>query len=139
MASYKEPVKGKLGIRSHISKRMCFGICCDTKKECLDELRDRVGYYDSFKYRFHTSSWSESDMLQHQEYLKEMAEWRKSQREERKYRKECAKWINEHKSLLKEEFLERLENKSWINVKVKKEALKMWLTMPERVKEEVHE
>lgn len=59
--------------------------------------------------------------------------------EERKYRKECAKWINEHKSLLKDEFLERLENKSWINVKVKKEALKMWLTMPERVKEEVHE
>lgn len=28
---------------------------------------------------------------------------------------------------------------AWINVKVKKEALKMWLTMPERVKEEVYE
>lgn len=135
MTVYKTPIKGKLGIRSGVSKRMCFGICCDSKKECMEELRGSVGYYDSLKWRFHVSTWGDEDMRQHEEFLKARAEERAERKKEREYRKECFKWVEENKILLKDEFLKRLEEKSWINIKVKREALKQWLSMPERRKE----
>lgn len=134
MTSYKIPLKGKLGIRSGVSKKMVFGICCDSKKECMNELRLHIGYYDSLKWRWHTSQWNNDDLVDYQKYLKEMKELREAQKEDFRYRKECAKYVNENKHRLKDEYLKRLDE-SAINIKVKKRNLEQWLSMPDRVKE----
>lgn len=134
MTIYKQPILGKLGIRSGVSGNMCFGICCDSKKECNSELQAHVGYYDSLKWRWHTSTWSEKDLKRHQEYLETKREMRKAQQEERQLRKECAKWVNENKHKLKDEYIKKLDNSS-ANIKVKKEMLTQWLSIPDRVKE----
>ncbi len=134
MTIYSEPLKGKLGIRSGVSGNMVFGICCDSKKECLSELRGHIGYYDSLKWRWHTSQWNDRDMEAYQEYLETKREMRKAQQEERQLRKECAKWVNENKHKLKDEYIKKLDNSS-ANIKVKKEMLTQWLSIPDRVKE----
>lgn len=130
---YKNPVKNKYGIRSGISKRMCFGICCDSKKECRDQLKSKVGYYDSLKYRFVVSQWGENDLEEHQKYLKDREEEREDKRKEAAYRKECFKWVEENKIRLNEEWLAKFEAKSYQNIKVKKSSLEQWLLKPERV------
>ena len=134
MSSYKHPVKGKLGIRSGVSKRMCFGICCDSKKECREELQNHVGYYDSLKYRFHISEWSDNDLQEHQKYLEEKIEQKKEKQKEFAYRKECGEWVNEHKYFLKDEWLDKFENLIFQNIKVRKHVLEQWLQNPNRIK-----
>lgn len=135
MASYKNPLLGKYGIRSSISKSMCFGICCDSKKECREELRSKVGYYDSLKYRFVVSEWYQNDLDEYQKYLKDREEEREYRRKDQEYRKECFKWVKENKKRLNEEWLTKFETKTYQNIKVKRSALEQWLLKPERLKE----
>ena len=67
MSSYNPPIVGKAGVRSGVSKRLVFGICCDTKKEALNELRSRIGW-DSAKWRWKIASWSKDDMNDYEDY-----------------------------------------------------------------------
>lgn len=136
MAIYKQPIKGKCGIRSGVSGKMVFGICCDTAKECKSELTAHVGYYGSLKWRWHTSQWNENDLADHQKYLEEKREMREAKKEEWRYRKECAKWVNENKHKLKDEYIKKIDE-SEQGIKIKMSWLKQWLNMPERLKEEI--
>lgn len=131
---YKIPVKGKYGIRSGVSKRMCFGICCDSKKECRDKLKNKVGYYDSLKYRFIVSQWSDSDLEEHKKFLEEKKKKKEDKRKEMTYRKECHTWVEEHKCQLNDEWFYKFEAGYYPNIKVKKSALEQWLNKPERIK-----
>ena len=73
MASYDPPIVGKVGVRSGVSKKMAFGICCDTKKEALDKLRKRIGW-DSAKWRWKTDSWNKADIKDYEEYENQISE-----------------------------------------------------------------
>lgn len=131
MTVYTTPIAGKLGVRSGVSHKMVFGICCDSKKECMDSLRSRIGYYQSLKWRWIISQWNSKDLKDQQEYYKGIEE-------SQKFRKECTKeyinYINENKYKLKDKFLEKF-NKLYMNVKSKKNCLEKWLSMPDRRKE----
>lgn len=138
MTSYKTPVKGKFGVRSGVSGKMAFGICCDSKKECMSELSAHVGYYDSLKWRWHVSQWNDEDLSYHQKYIEEMMKMREAKKEEWRYRKECAKWVNENKHKLKDEYIKKIDE-SEQGIKIKMSWLKQWLSMPNRLKENNNE
>lgn len=145
MSSYNPPIVGKVGVRSGVSKKMVFGICCDTKKEALAELRSRIGW-DSVKWRWKTDSWSKADMNDYEDYRQEMKELRKQQKLDRKEKREKAIFIRANIDKLKEEYIERF-NKSFIdsdrscyyNVRSAYHTLNKWLKMPERLKESIDE
>lgn len=142
MASYNPPIVGKVGVRSGVSKNMVFGICCDTKKEALAELSNRIGR-DSFKWRWKTDSWSKADMKGYEAYKQEMKELREQQELDRKEKREKALFIRANIDKLKEEYIERFnksfmysDRSSYYNVRSAYTTLNQWLKMPERVKEQ---
>ena len=59
---YDKPILGKCGIRSKVSKKMAFGICCDYAREYKQELIKKIGYWESEKYRWMYSNWSQKDL-----------------------------------------------------------------------------
>ena len=142
MTSYNPPIVGKVGVRSGVSKKMAFGICCDTKKEALDELRSRIGW-DSAKWRWKTDSWSKADMKDYEEYKQEMKELRERQELDRKEKREKALFIRANIDKLKEEYIEKFnksfmytDRKTYHNVRGAYHTLNEWLKMPERLKGE---
>ena len=60
--TYTKPIIGKFGIRSRITKKMAFGICADTKRECKTALIYKIGYWESQRYRWQVSQWRKSDL-----------------------------------------------------------------------------
>ena len=140
MSSYNPPIVGKVGVRSGVSKKMAFGICCDTKKEALDELRNRIGW-DSVKWRWKTDSWGNADIKEYEEYKREMKELREQQELDRKEKREKVLFIKANIDKLKEEYIERFNNtfmfsdrKSYYNVRSAYHTLNEWLKTPERLK-----
>lgn len=142
MSSYNPPIVGKVGVRSGVSKKMAFGICCDTKKEALDELRNRIGW-DSVKWRWKTDSWSKADMKEYEEYKREIKIFRMQQESERKLKRQIVSYIKVNIDKLKDEYIEKFNNtfmfsdrKSYYNVRSAYHTLNEWLKMPERLKGE---
>ena len=84
---YEHPQVGKVGVISHVSKNLVFGICADTKKEARARLREKVGYNDSLKYRWGTCIWTDINVKEwevqrkeHEEYLADIRALREEQR-----------------------------------------------------------
>lgn len=143
MVSYNPPIVGKVGIRSGVSKKMAFGICCDTKKEALAELRSRIGW-DSAKWRWKTVSWSKADMKDYEDYKQEMKELREQQELDRKEKREKALFIKANIDKLKDEYIEKFNKyfmcsgrKTYHNVRSAYHTLNEWLKMPERLKGDI--
>lgn len=142
MASYNPPIVGKVGVRSGVSKKMAFGICCDTKKEALDKLRKRIGW-DSAKWRWKTDSWSKADIKDYEEYKHELKIFRMQQESERKLKRQLVSYIKANITKLKDEYIEKF-NKTFMfsdgsvyyNIKSAYHTLNKWLKMPERLKEQ---
>jgi hypothetical protein len=87
MVVHKEPTLGKMGVFSQVSKSFVFGICCDSKKECLEELGNHIGFYDKLKYRWSCKAWTEIAIFEWKEQRKEHEEFineRKKQIEQMK-------------------------------------------------------
>lgn len=59
---YNKPILGKCGVRSKISKKMAFGICCDCARECKSELIKKIGFWESQKYRWQYDNWNKNDI-----------------------------------------------------------------------------
>ena len=142
MSSYNPPVLGKIGLRSSVSKKMAFGICCDTKKEARDELRNAIGW-DAAKWRFKTASWNKADMKEYEDYLQELKAVREKQELDRKEKREKALFIKANINKLKDEYIEKFnksftdrDRKTYHNVRSAYNVLNEWLKMPERVKEQ---
>ena len=141
MASYNPPVVGKIGVRSGVSKKLAFGICCDSKKEALAELRSRIGR-DSLKWRWKTASWNKEDLKQYEEYKQEMKELKEEQEVDRREKREKAIFIRNNIDKLTDEYKEKFE-KSFVyegetkyhHVRSAYTTLNQWLERPERVKE----
>ena len=141
MTNYNPPIIGKVGVRSGVSKNMAFGICCDSKKEALDELRSRIGR-DSLKWRWKTDSWSKADMKDYEDYKQEMKELRERQELDRKEKQEKALFIKANIDKLTDEYKEKFK-KSFVyegetkyhHVRSAYTTLNQWLERPERVKE----
>lgn len=146
MSSYNPPIVGKVGVRSGVSKKMAFGICCDTKKEALDELRNRIGW-DSAKWRWKTDSWSNADMKDYEDYKREMKVFRMQQESERKLKRKLVSYIKANITKLKDEYIEKFnkifmiymfsDRKCYYNVRTAYHTLNEWLKMPERLKGEL--
>ena len=142
MSSYNPPVLGKIGLRSSDSKKMAFGICCDTEKEARDELRNGIGW-DAVKWRLKTDSWNKADMKEYEDYLQEMKAVREKQELVRKEKREKALFIKANINKLKDEYIEKFnksftdrDRKTYHNVRSAYNVLNEWLKMPERVKEQ---
>lgn len=142
MSSYNPPIVGKVGVRSGVSKKMAFGICCDTKKEALAELRGRIGW-DSAKWRWKTDSWNKADIKEYEEYKRELKVFRMQQESERKLKRKLVTYIKANINKLKDEYIERFnktfmfsDKKSYYNVRSAYHTLNKRLKMPERLKGE---
>lgn len=141
MTLYNKPILGKFGIRSACSKRMAFGICADTKKECFDELKNHIGYYDTLKYRWFASPWYEDDIKEQENFEQEMIEFKENQKKERIEKKEKAKFIKNNLDNLKDEYIEKFKKSflsydgAYRNIREAYTVLKQWLSMTNRVKE----
>lgn len=59
---YSKPILGKCGVRSKISKKMVFGICCDYARECKSELIKKIGFFGAEKYRWRYENWNKNDI-----------------------------------------------------------------------------
>lgn len=92
---YNQPLKGKLGMKSAVSKNMVFAICCDTKKECLDLLYSRISYYDRLKYRWRCVPWDDKDIEKYNENKQEYKEYLN-------YKKEQINLLKQNKQFVKE-------------------------------------
>ncbi len=145
MASYDPPIVGKVGVRSGVSKKMAFGICCDTKKEALDKLRKRIGW-DSAKWRWKTDSWNKADIKDYEEYKHELKIFKMQQESERKLKRKLVSYIKANITKLKDEYIEKFnktfmiymfdDKKGYYNVRSAYHTLNKWLEMPERLKEQ---
>lgn len=98
MALYKRPILGKIGVYSNVSGQMVFGICADSKKECLQALQARIGS-DVCKYRWSFKPWTLRHLhlynlqkTQYLEYRKIQAQRRKEFEIAREYIN-CAEWL----------------------------------------------
>lgn len=60
--TYTKPIIGKFGIRCRITKRMWFGICADTRRECKTVLFHKIGFWESQNRRWQVSQWNENDI-----------------------------------------------------------------------------
>ena len=140
MVSYNPPTLGKVGVRSGVSKKMVFGICCDTKKEALGELRSRIGS-DSVKWRWKTDFWNNADINDYEAYKQEMREIREQQKLDRKEIQEKVLFIRDNINKLKDEYMYKFEqsfvcaNGNYHNIRSAFNILNEWLKMPERLKE----
>jgi len=106
---YNPPAKGKFGIYSALSKRKVFGICCDTKKECFDELKKHIGY-DAQKYRWKCSLWTDSDLQAHFQQKEEYKDFIENRKLEVQKLKENKKYIAENLHKLSENQLEKFKS-----------------------------
>lgn len=115
MAIYKNPVLGKYGIRSGVSKNLVFGICCDTALECWEQLDKHMGYWDTQKYRWFISQWYEDDIKEQEEFIEEKKEERRKRKEEKRererLRKEHIQLILDNMNKLDNEQLAKFNNK----------------------------